>query len=378
MPFYGTTRRQILFGAATAAIGRPADAKPSFYHAERQKGRWWLIDPNGRRFFSLGLNHIDASPLRYQESGDLWQRKYGNSMERWLKQAVRPDLLAWGFNSVGWTQEVVIIRPTIQRHSPTFTYEEYQWLGLPYCHLLPFAEIHQWDAEVRPPDFFSAGFAEWCDYVARSQCARLAGDDKLIGYFYTDCPTWVHTRPHNAWKGPLFDPEQLKTEAGRKRLLALATRYYQVTHDAIRRYDRNHLIMGDRYEAQAPVPDQVLEAARPFVDVFSFQHFGPVEKIRADLDRFANATGKPVLLADSAGGVPLADGVKRNDPAKYAATLTALREVPGCVGFHLCGAYLRNRARNRGLLGPDEIPDREAIAGITAANREMSEWVRHA
>ncbi len=228
--------------------------------------------------------------------------------------------------------------------------------------------------ETRNPSFFSREFEDWCDYVARSQCARMAGDPKLIGYFYLDCPTWVHVRPDNAWKGPIFDPEKLKTAAGRAELTRIATRYYQVTHDAIRRYDRNHLILGDRYEAMAAVDDEVLLAARPFVDVFSFQDFGPVEKIRADLTRFAALTGKPVLLADSAGNLKQPDGTIRNDPVKYRDTLRVLREVPACVGFHLCGAYLRNLARNRGLRGPDETPDQVAIDGITAANRELSAW----
>jgi hypothetical protein len=52
----------------------------------------------------------------------------------------------------------------------------------------PFAGVHQWDAEVRYPNFFSRDLEDWCNYVARSQCARLADDQKLIGYFYTDCP----------------------------------------------------------------------------------------------------------------------------------------------------------------------------------------------
>jgi hypothetical protein len=156
----------------------------------------------------------------------------------------------------------------------------------------------------------------------------------------------------------------------------LATRYYQVTHDAVRRYDKNHLILGDRYEAMAPLPEEVLRAALPLVDVFSFQHFGPVERIRADLARFAELTGKPVLLADSAGMIKQPDGTMRNDPIKYRETLLALRDIPACVGFHLCGAYLRNRARNRGLRAPNELPDLEAITGITAANRDMIRWCK--
>ena len=256
-----------------AAAPVRAAAEQGFFTVAQRGGRWWLLTPEGKPFFSLGLNHIDSSPLRYAETGDLWQKKYGNSTKRWLEEAVRRDLLDWGFNSVGWTQEVVIRGETIHRHSPSFTLEEYQWLGLPYCHLLPFAETHQWDNEVRLPDFFSRDFEDWCDYVARSQCSRFADDSKLIGYFYTDCPVWVHTSRWNKWKGPLFDPQKLETDAGRAELRKLATRYYQVTHTAIRRYDPHHLILGDRYEANAPLPIEVVESALPFVDVLCFQDF---------------------------------------------------------------------------------------------------------
>ncbi|MGH9846064.1 MAG: agarase, partial [Blastocatellia bacterium] len=334
------TRRRFLkrfaaLGAGLSALSRRAAMPPpeakGFFTVGQRGGRWWLFTPEGRPFFSVALNHIDSSPLRYVEAGDVWARKYGNSTERWLKQAVRRDLLDWGFNSVGWTQEDVVRGDKTHRHSPPFTFEEYQWLGLPYCHLLPFSEIHQWEDETRHPDFFSKDFADWCDYVARSHCARMAGDAKLIGYFYSDCPMWVHTRPTNQWKGPLFDPEKLRTEAGRKELFDLATRYYRITHDAIRRYDKRHLILGDRYEANAPLPLEVVEAARPFVDVLCFQDFKDPVKSLGDWHR---RTGKPVLWADGARNVPAKDPVTgasfvRNGGQWYADVLRGVRDNPG-------------------------------------------------
>ncbi len=344
----------------------------------QRRDRWWLLTPEERPFFSLGLNHIDSSPLRYPEAGDLWARKYGNSTEQWLKEAVRVDLLEWGFNSVGWTQEVVVRGDSIRRHSPPFTFEEYQWLGLPYCHLLPFSEIHQWENETRHPDFFSPDFEDWCDFVARNACARMAADPKLIGYFHSDCPMWVHTRPGNTWKGPLFDPARLQSAEGRKALFDLATRYYRVTHDAIRRYDKHHLILGDRYELAAPLPDPVVEAAKPYVDVLSFQAFrNPVQDVGAWYAR----TGRPVLWADGAHNVAAKDPVTgtpivRNDGAAYRETLRGLRSIPGCIGAHLCGAYLRNHARRRGLRDEIERPDSENVALITQANRETADWMR--
>ena len=61
----------------------------------------------------------------------------------------------------------------------------------------------------------------------------------------------------------------------------------------------------------------------------------------------------------------------RNEGDWYAATLTKLLENPGCVGFHLCGAYQRNRARRYGLLDEWERPDTENLAVMKAANNKV-------
>lgn len=346
-----------------------------FYTIDQRHNRWWLITPQGEPTFSLGMNHVDPATLRYPENSHIWRDKYGNSMQRWLQEAVAPDLTAWGFNCIGWNQEVITRGFTNHRHSRPFTYEEYQWLDMPYCHLLPFADFHQWEAETRHPDFFSPGFRDWCDHVAREHCVPLSDDPKLIGYFYIDCPTWVHTRDINEWKGPLFDPDKLNSEAGRKELFDLATQYYKVTHDAIRRYDSHHLILGDRYEAKAPLPVEVVKAAKPFVDVLSFQHFGEPEQVRDDFVRWHKLSGMPILLADGSGSRAMPDGTRGQNGPRYAATLEVLRANPGCIGFHLCGAYLTNRVRRKGLRNEAEKPDTQAIKFITDANRKTSEWV---
>ena len=168
---------------------------------------------------------------------------------------------------------------------------------MPYCHLLPFTESHQWEKHPVNYDFRGSEWKELCDYVARDHCAELSEDPNLIGYFYSDCPMWIHRRAHSAWRGPIFDPERLRTAAGRKELRELATIYYRTTYEAIRRYDPHHLILGDRYEANAPIAMEVVEAALPYVDVPSFQDFrNPIVHLRD----WHQQTGKPVLLADAA------------------------------------------------------------------------------
>ncbi len=357
---------------ARAASAKTTQIEPDgFFTLGRRKDHWWLITPGGRPFFTIGLNHIDPASLRYPENIHIWREKYGGSTLRWIQESVAPNLKAWGFNTVGWVQEVTVRQ---WRHSRAFTADEYQTLDMPYCHLLPFMESHQWEQHTVHYDFRSDDWKEWCDYVARSQCAELSDDPKLIGYFYSDCPTWIHQRPANQWRGPIFDPDRLKTEAGRKELLELARSYYKTTHDAIRRYDRHHLIFGDRYEANAPIATEVIEAALPLVDVLSFQDFrDPVNHLK----QWHEKTGKPVLLADAAKmkWQTVAGEFTRNEGDWYAETLAKLFKNPGCVGFHLCGAYQRNRARRYGLLDEYENPDQENVALMKVANQTISQWM---
>jgi hypothetical protein len=343
------------------------DTQSDFFSIGKCAEHWWFITPDGQPFFSIGMNHIDSAALRYRESGSVWWEKYGNSEKRWIQEAVAPDLRKWGFNTIGWTQEVVIRKPTMHRHSRSFTFQEYQWADMPYCHLLPFTETHQWEVETRYPDVFSEDFAEWCDYVARKECARMAQDAKLIGYFYVDCPAWIHSPSWNP-KGPWFDPERLETESGRKDLFRMAERYYKVAHDAVRRYDPNHLILGDRYEAKAALPDDILMAAIPYVDVMSFQYFSGPDQIRPDFERWHKLTGKPILLADAC--------MPGRDPANYEPMIRSLRELPCCVGWHVCGAYLRNRCRGYGFRDEQGTPVEPLVTEVSEANHETTEWIR--
>ena len=342
-----------------------ASAQP-YFTVDQRAGHWWFITPEGAPFFSIGMNHIDSATLRYPEHPRLWSEQFGGSQERWLKEAVAPDLRAWGFNTIGWVQEVIIRDDAIHRHSRNFTFEEYQWADLPYCHLLPFTETHQWECETAYPDVFSPGFEEWCDAVAREHCAAMAHDPKLIGYFYVDCPAWVHCPSWNR-KGPWLDPGLLTTEAGRAELARTAERYYRLTHDAVRRYDPHHLILGDRYEAKARLPEEVLLAALPYVDVMSFQYFSEPDEMVPNLQHWHELTGKPVLVADAAP--------PKRDPGNYGPMIRGLRELPCCVGWHVCGAYLKNRCRNYGFRDECGQPVADLVVAATEANRETAAWV---
>ena len=64
--------------AAAAAKTTQVESK-GFFTLGKRKDHWWLITPDGKPFFTMGINHIDPASLRYPENIHIWQKKYGGS-----------------------------------------------------------------------------------------------------------------------------------------------------------------------------------------------------------------------------------------------------------------------------------------------------------
>jgi hypothetical protein len=224
-----------------------------FFRTEVIGGRWWLVTPEGNGFLSAGVNHVD-----YRED-------YSERFVRFVTDHLRD----WGFNTIGWSQESMSAKFAKGRvaHSPGWGPRQYRAAKMPYTHLIRFADI-EWYTDEQFPDVRSPVFAEKCDRLAREVCRELRDDPYLIGYFYADVPNWP------------FWAERV----GMANIGAVAQRYYSVIHDAIRRHDPNHLLLGDRFKADAVIPvgarkvrgvlDPVLDAMKERVDVLSLEYYG--------------------------------------------------------------------------------------------------------
>ena len=359
-----------------------------FFSVKEVDGHWWFIDPEGNPFFSIGLNHIDSTGLRYPDNIHIWREKYQSDQMTWIKKGVAENLKKWGFNTIGWVQEAVLVgeknnryKYCMHRHSNNWTVEEYQAAGIPYCHMLPFAEVHQWDLETRHPDVFNEAFEDWCDYVARHYCTVMADDPNLIGYFFSDCPNWIHPSYNPKLKGPWFNPNMLNSKVGRQEFKAAIDQYYKTIVESIRRYDKNHLILGDRLEGKQPLPDIVINTAAKYVDVLSFQYFDSYEKILSDFQKWHEMTGLPILLADAP--VPrkrssrkefMEEGVSyEGQGEEYISYMRHFFKASFMVGWHYCGAYMENRERRFGLLNRFDEPNEEITKYMSQINHEIQE-----
>lgn len=349
--------------------------KQQFFTLKKYGSRWLFVSPNNEPFFSIGLNHIDYNAMKNERCIDRWRDKYCCSSEKWICEEVTSDLTAWGFNTIGWVQDVVVIDSDIHRHSANWTLSEYKSADMPFCHLLPFTQTHQWDVETLRPDVFSKGFEEWCDYVAKRDCLDMADEPNLVGYFFSDCPNWLHPSLNSDRIGPWFDPELLTSEIGNTFFCQSVERYYSVITKSIRRYDKRHLILGDRLEGCAPLPDELLLIAARYVDALCFQYFGSSDNLVRDFRRWHRLTSRPILLADaSAPGrrhrdemsiTPLDEGLQ------YARCLERYFLEDYFIGWHYCGSFIKNTVRRHGLKDEYDNPRTDLTNAMTEVNRRI-------
>jgi hypothetical protein len=93
-----------------------ADALSSRWSLATEHGVSWLVAPCGQRFYSLGVNALDAGYPYRSKDGKVWYSwtAFDQTRGQWV-DAARRRLSAWGFNSAGgWSLPPQVLRlPTI-------------------------------------------------------------------------------------------------------------------------------------------------------------------------------------------------------------------------------------------------------------------------
>lgn len=357
---------------------------------QNESGAWSFVDPYGAPFVSLALNHLDDSDLRYPHNVDVFERKYG-SRKNWTKGVVR-DLEDLNFNTVGWTCQYIsgdwgealdwFGDPVDLGHSSPWPDEHLLDAGLPYVVQLRMQEIEDWNGHPAFRDVYGEDFQKYADWVARRMVSDHKNSKNLIGYFLVDIPAWLPHAAGRFWPG--FDG--LSEKEHDEKLFAVATQYYKTVTEAIRRYDPNHLILGDRYNGNKGIPEAVLRAMTPYVDVLSVQYFtgktdSEYNKMLTDLRGWYELTGKPVVIADIGNWVPTQMNPHRTSDMKtqaergedYAHGLEAVMAEPWIIGWHWCG-YIENLGRGWGIKDPND----EYYSDLTDRIREANEAARTA
>jgi hypothetical protein len=367
-----------------------------FFRTVELDGRWWLVDPDGHLFFSVGPDCVRVDdPTRVTGRERLFAKlpavsggtvdfyranatlRYGeqNFFAGW-KAKVYERLKSWSFNTVAnWSNPVMFENP----QAPFVTNVR---IG---------RSRKSWQAY---PDAFSEEFMRSAESDAVQQCARYRNEKYLIGYFIGNEPRW----PRRNLVGLILnDTEPSATQdfvkrflkengdspASREKLLeSLSRKYFSVVTEAIKKADPNHLVLGIRFAGEAPEP--VLRANDVF-DLFSINIYR-FEPNAEQINRIYNIIKKPILIGEfhfgaaERGYAPSLVMVKdqRERGAAYQYFVERAAAMPMIIGAHwfqmvdqpVTGRF-DGENYNLGLVNQLDLPYAEMIEAARATHRRM-------
>jgi hypothetical protein len=164
-------------------------------------------------------------------------------------------------------------------------------------------------------------------------------------------------------------------------LAVIAKQLYAKAYAFLRKYDKNHLVFGDRYH-EIDMPDMVVREALPYIDAIAIQPTSREFNL-AFFDKIYEEYGKPIYIADHVSSFatenhPVTMGQAAKDAESYVAYyeryVTAALSRPYMVGYNKC-QYQDQPAPEmlkQGLLQKNGEPY-PTVQGIRAANLKALE-----
>jgi len=200
----------------------PKVAATGFFGTVKREGKWWLVDPDGHVFFSLGIDVIDARPngdsftfVEGRKTMFTWlpssddrlnkyyghedhaaygpikkgqtysfylanlHRKYGPDWQEAWRTSALDRLRAWGFNTIGnWSDPALY---AYQKVPYTATIE----IQGNYAHIS--SGIDYWG---KMHDPFDPAFARAVDRSVQEGTQKYRDDPWCIGYFVDNEISW--------------------------------------------------------------------------------------------------------------------------------------------------------------------------------------------
>ncbi|MEN9359161.1 MAG: hypothetical protein RL095_696 [Verrucomicrobiota bacterium] len=362
-----------------------------FFRTAKIKDRWWLVDPEGGRFYNIGIATVH--PYVSEATQPIFDRKFGSS-EAWAV-AASSQLRELGFNGLGAWSSLKPLNGVKSR--------------VPYTKLLGFmidyaksrgAQYTRPGMELTLQDcffVFDPGFEKFCEERAKT-LAELKDDPWLIGYF-SDNELPFFRLPYFRDlldKCLALPPEDATGKAARQWfsarkqaaprdedrmafLGAAADRYYSVTTRAIRKYDPNHLCLGSRFWATDLDRPELWTAAGKYLDVVSVNYYHAWTPQPERLEMWQKSSGKPFLVSEfyakgEDSGLPNTQGAgwlvrtQRDRGLFYQNFTLGLLECPGCVGWHWF-RYMDNDPAKPGR----NLADHDSNKGIVSIRYEAYE-----
>jgi hypothetical protein len=323
-----------------------------FFHTRNENGRWWVMDPHGRKFFVAAVNSI--RPLK---SGVLAPAFHDT--REWASITISA-LQQLGFNLAGsWSDTASII--SYNRTAPKpFPYTTQLNLLSGYASVArkkdPSRKTHSVLSFILDP-----GFSDYCREQMK-EVAYLKNDPNLFGHFsdnelpftnkeindiidekIADDKSYTALQRWSKDKG--LDENALTGDQKREFIGYLAGLYYKIVGSAIHAADPRHMYIGSRLHSNAITNKFLFEAAADHVDIFSINYYGEWQPREDHVSDWAQWTPKPFFITEfytkaeetgmaNKSGAGWIVKTQRDRGIHYQNFCLQLLRAPSCVGWH--------------------------------------------
>jgi hypothetical protein len=388
-----------------------------FFRVEKVNNRWWIIDPDGYPFIHKGVAvyRPGNSDLQLAEL----KAKYGDNTT-WLEKESQ-FLRDLGFNGTGAWSDVdllrqskkplvytVIVNPMgsyrgdhLKKHGGK--YEMAGWQGYRFDLAMVFD-------------------SEFDVYVEKliSPISKYANDKYLLGYFTDNELPWKndaldrhlkYLKPGEAGYDAAkawFDKRKGKdallsdiTDEDRKAFLSFYFEtYLKKVHDAVRKYDPNHMFLGCRFNqwAEELNSPEIFKVAGRYMDIISINHYRKWEPDQQIMTRWEEWSGKPFIITEwytkgEDSGLPNRTGAGWNVPTQmdrgyfYQNFTIELLKNRNCVGWHWftyqdndplnLKTDPSNRDSNKGIVSSTFVPYKPLTDNMKMMNTQVYQLIRY-
>lgn len=376
-----------------------------FFRKEKIDGKWWLVDPEGYIFYSIGSTGINPEitfarvegreyifeklppPIKstgYKEAQNsfyTWNltRRYGEKkwVDKWINKTIQ-RMDNWGFNTIAnWSDEVLC-----------------RSQKKPYVK-----NLYGWGFNAKTmgmPDPYDPKYVQLVDSSARSQCEPLKDDPYLIGYFVGNEPPWP--RREIELTNVILEGDNTPLQAALKKYLSEGdtpekrkefvyktyVKFIKLINETIKKYNPNHMNLGLRFGGNPP-EEMIKASADVGFDVFSLNVYGYYIDIK-ELKKIDNLTGLPIIIGEFHFGTPgrgLAPGLaqtinqeERGVAYRYYVENAAAH--PSVVGTHwfqwldqpATGRY-DGENYNIGFLDVTDLPYKELVKAAISTHERI-------
>jgi len=209
--------------------------------------------------------------------------------------------------------------------------------------------LHPWVLTLMSQPAGAKGKQAWLAMMKE----RYPSAEQAGAVYGVNAPTWEDLAATTAWT-EISDPARAADDS-QAFLEKIMRRWYEVRKNAIRKYDANHLILGDKLNMNRDRkhPEQLarsLHLMKDYVDAINIQYYAPFSEQKDTLDFLYKESQLPVLNGDTACNPLWEDNPVTNTEfygklgQTYADHVTKLFGLPYFVGWHHCG-YMRGLRR---------------------------------